>query len=82
MPPFPHLLLHPPFNCITITNLLYVPSSIGNQGDYASKGCGDDDKAGIEVMKVLLSQTLLVSASRLVSTLKSHRPNLMSHHAQ
>ena len=55
MPLFPHLLLHiPPFDCRAITNILYVPSLVGNQGDYASKGCGDDDKAGIEVMTVLL----------------------------
>ena len=58
MPPFPHLLLHPPFNCITITNLLYVPSLVGNQGDYESKGCGDDDEAGIEVMMLLLRLNL------------------------
>ena len=44
----------PPFDCRTIPNLLYVPSSARNQGDYASEGCGDDDEVGIKVMMVLL----------------------------
>ena len=44
----------PPFDSRTITNILYVPLSAGNQGDQASEGCGDDDEADIKVMTVLL----------------------------
>jgi hypothetical protein len=54
MPPFLTFYRIPPFDCRTITNLLYVPSSAGNQGDYAFEGCGDDNEVGIEVMMVLL----------------------------